>query len=159
MTKTCTILIGPPAAGKSTWCYNHNGYGHIISSDDVIEEVAEAFNLTYSECFSTLVDFANMIFWKRLSHISNLGEDFIVDRTNMSIQSRKKIIDIVKQHGYAVNAVVFPAPEKTEWNRRLASRPGKTIPDYVITNMMKSFQFPSLEEGFNSIDVYEPEYS
>jgi hypothetical protein len=48
-------------------------------------------------------------------------------------------------------AVVFPAPSRIELKSRLASRPGKEIPDVVIEGMLVSFETPTEEEGFNEI--------
>jgi predicted kinase len=48
-------------------------------------------------------------------------------------------------------AVVFETPSRLELKRRLASRPGKEIPDAVIEGMLASFEMPSEEEGFKEI--------
>ena len=52
---------------------------------------------------------------------------------------------------YQVVAVVFPTPDTKELVRRLNNRPGKTIPDEVIQNMIKSYEEPTEAEGFDKI--------
>ena len=48
-------------------------------------------------------------------------------------------------------AVVFKTPEPAELARRLASRPGKTIPDHVMLSMLQNYKDPTEEEGFQEI--------
>jgi gluconate kinase len=48
-------------------------------------------------------------------------------------------------------AVVFRTPEPEEHSRRLASRPGKVIPDHVLQSMVSTFEIPTEEEGFDEI--------
>ena len=63
-----------------------------------------------------------------------------------------------RPYGYRFDAVVFPNPDPAEWERRLNSRPGKTIPDNIIRNMVASFRMPTPEEGFVNIHIEEPDY-
>lgn len=149
--------MGPPAAGKSTWIYKnmlmHNNF--VASSDQIIEEIANDYDLSYNECFKNLIGFADQVFWHNLKLANFDGENVIIDRTNMSVKSRKRYFELFKD--YEFHAVVFPAPEKKEWDRRLNSRPGKNIPEEVIAGMLKSFEMPTIEEGFSSITIIEPE--
>jgi gluconate kinase len=46
---------------------------------------------------------------------------------------------------------VFKTPAWPELKRRLASRPGKTIPRKVVKSMIHNFEQPSEEEGFTEI--------
>jgi gluconate kinase len=48
-------------------------------------------------------------------------------------------------------AVVFKTPEPEELARRLASRPGKNIPDHVMRSMIDNFEMPDTEEGFTQV--------
>jgi tRNA uridine 5-carbamoylmethylation protein Kti12 len=52
---------------------------------------------------------------------------------------------------YSAIAVVFATPEPDELARRLASRPGKTIPPEVIERMIENWEEPTLDEGFKEI--------
>jgi len=51
---------------------------------------------------------------------------------------------------YAI-AVVFRTPDAEELQRRLDSRPGKTIPPEVIADMIDNFEMPTEQEGFKEI--------
>ena len=156
MTKICTILVGAPCSGKSTWVDNlpwiENTY--VASTDSIIEDIAHEYGMTYDEGFKELVGFADKVMWNDLKMTAEDGDPIIIDRTNMSRKSRRKFIDFLAKYGYTFNAVVFDVPEdRSEWNRRLNSRPGKTIPENVIQSMLASFQFPTHDEGFREITV------
>lgn len=162
MTKDIYILVGPPAAGKTTWIQKEfQGEIFTVSSDDIIQEIADEEDSTYDEVFAKYAKVAEKMMWEDFDHL--VGGDYtpiIVDRTNMSVKSRRKFFERLrnfhKGHGYKLHAVVFPKPEDAEYERRLNSRPGKTIPENVIKSMIQSFQMPTLEEGFTTITVIEP---
>jgi gluconate kinase len=48
-------------------------------------------------------------------------------------------------------AIVFKTPDTEELARRLASRPGKNIPDHVMRSMIENFDMPTEDEGFTEI--------
>jgi predicted kinase len=146
----CTILIGAPATGKSTWCDTVRT-SVILSSDAVIEDIAEQYGFTYDQVFSDLIRFAETVFWRKLYNWAEQGVDLVIDRTNMSVKSRKKIIDLLKPHGYQFEAVVFPVPGAQEWRRRLDNRKGKTIPEHVLHSIAGSYVEPTDAEGFSKI--------
>ena len=161
MSKDIYILVGPPAAGKTTWIQKEfQGEIFTVSSDDIIQEIADETDSTYDEVFQKYAKVADKMMWEDFDHL--VGGDYapiIVDRTNMSVKSRRRFFERLKNfhkgHGYTLHAVVFPKPEDVEHQRRLNSRPGKTIPANVITSMLQSFQMPSLEEGFASVRIIE----
>lgn len=158
MTKICTILVGPPASGKSTWVYEATKSADktfILSTDDTIDEIVKLYGLTYNDGFKNLIGFAEQVMWNDLRTFANHGYHLYVDRTNMSVAARKKFIDALKPYGYVFEAVVFPKPEDEDYEVRLNSRPGKTIPEAVINGMLASFQMPTEDEGFESVTVIE----
>jgi predicted kinase len=82
--------------------------------------------------------------------------NFHIDRTNLTVKSRRKFIEKLKPHGYQFEAVVFPMPgteklSQEEWNHRLDSRPGKTIPGYILSSMIEHYEVPTEAEGFDKI--------
>ena len=156
----CIILVGVPASGKSSW--HRCGYGEypmpVASTDKIIEEVAANYGMTYDEGFKGLIQFAEIIMWRQITSCLMGGRNFIIDRTNLSVKSRKKFIDKLKLHKYEIECVVFPMPgtEKLpteEWNRRLGSRPGKTIPQEALDRMIDSYEIPLMSEGFDKITM------
>lgn len=50
------ILVGPPSVGKSTWIKNYPEFEdetpYVINRDDIVEEVANSYGLTYDDMFA-----------------------------------------------------------------------------------------------------------
>jgi len=114
--------------------------------------------MTYDEGFKGLIQFAEIIMWRQITSCLMGGRNFIIDRTNLTVKSRAKFIQKLKLHNYEIEAVVFPevgseALSKEEWKRRLDSRPGKTIPQEVLDQMVDSYEIPLMSEGFSKITV------
>ena len=156
----CTILVGVPASGKTTWHRNKflEWPPTVASTDKIIEEVSASYGMTYDEGFKGLIQFAEIIMWRQITTCLMRGGDFIIDRTNLTAKSRKKFIDKLKLHRYNIECVVFPLPgtEKLpseEWNRRLDSRRGKTIPEHILTSMIEHYEPPTESEGFSKITI------
>jgi gluconate kinase len=80
------------------------------------------------------------------------GLDLIWDQTSTSVSSRKKKFNTLPNYEHI--AVVFPIPEPDELARRLASRPGKNIPEHVMRSMIDGFEMPTLDEGF--VEIIHP---
>lgn len=161
MSKDIYILVGPPAAGKTTWIQKEfQGEVFTVSTDDIIQEIADEEDTTYDETFAKYMKVAEKMMWEDFdNYVAGDYSPIIVDRTNMSVKSRRKFFERLrnfhKGHGYKLHAVVFPKPEDAEHARRLNSRPGKTIPWEVINGMLASFQMPTEAEGFESVTIIE----
>lgn len=150
---TLYMLIGIPGSGKSTWVDNA-GFDVedtvIISTDKFIETDAVLQGKTYSEVFDGSI--------KRATQMMNLALDMAVkdrmnivwDQTNLTKKSRAGKLSKIPNTYHKV-AVVFATPNDDELNRRLAGRPGKTIPSNIILAMKSQLQIPSEEEGFEDI--------
>lgn len=147
----CTILVGVPGSGKSTWFEkNKTATTAPVSTDNVIEFLGSLYGFTYNEIFSETIRFADMVMVKRMLWNAEQGNDLVIDRTNMGKRHRKQFIDKLKKYGYEFECVVFPTPDSKEWERRL-NRPGKTIPQEAIDRMVASYEEPTEEEGFTKI--------
>jgi len=143
------MLIGVPAAGKSTWRAQHAGIT-VISSDDILDQTAAARGSTYNEIFKENIKFATQLAEERARAAFAAVEDVIWDQTNLTKKSRKSKLALVPKN-YTKIAVFFPTPEWDEHQRRLDSRPGKSIPWNVLNGMIRSLEEPSYDEGFDEI--------
>ena len=163
----CTMLVGVPASGKSTW--HHIKYGdydkndYIASTDMIIQDIASNYGMTYNEGFKELISFAEKVMWRQITSYLMRGSDFIIDRTNLTAKARKKFIDKLKLHRYEIECVVFPevgskALSHEEWKRRLNSRHGKSIPQEALDRMVNSYEIPLMSEGFSNIIFIENNY-
>lgn len=151
----CYQLIGVPGAGKSTWIKNQEWAKDIpvVSTDRFVDEYAEKMGKTYNEVFTEYMPIAVKLMANQVLICKANNKDIIWDQTSVSIASRKKKFNMLPDYEHI--AVVFKTPEKEELAKRLASRPGKSIPDHVMRSMISNFDVPSLDEGFKEIWVIE----
>ncbi len=150
---TLYMLIGVPAAGKSTWLKNNKSPdGVIVSSDDHIERLAAEKGQTYTQAFRDVAGKANTLMMKDLKDAVAAGADIYWDQTNTGKKARAKKLKQVPDT-YRKVAVFFPTPNDDEHEKRLASRAGKIIPPHVMQSMKDNLQVPSKDEGFDSIVV------
>lgn len=147
----CYQLIGVPASGKTTWYQNQDwaiSYAY-ISTDKWVEIFAKEIGSTYSKVFTDFMPTAVECMAKEVINARAMGRDIIWDQTSTTVKSRAKKFAMLPDYDHI--AVVFKTPEHNELNTRLMSRPGKDIPEHVITSMISNFKMPSLDEGFKEI--------
>jgi predicted kinase len=145
------VLVGVPASGKTTWFRNQEWKDncYYVSTDRHVEAYAEAHGRTYSEVFTDYMPTAveNMV--EEVIRARDAGIDIVWDQTSTTVASRRKKFDMLPDY-YKI-AVVFETPPRMELKQRLASRPGKEIPDVVVEGMLASFEMPTEQEGFDEI--------
>lgn len=147
---TVWMLIGVPAAGKSTWIKNNPKPGVIVSTDDKIAAYAEHCNKTYDEVFRSYIKHATTLMELDVKKAIADDADIVWDQTNTTRKSRAGKLLKIPSH-YRKVAVFFPTPEKEELARRLASRAGKTIPSNIVYSMISMLEPPDLNEGWDQI--------
>lgn len=148
---TMYMLIGVPASGKSTWVEQNKGDALVISSDNLIEEYAAENGKTYNEVFKGQIKIANKIVMEHAEAAFAADQDVIWDQTNLTKKSRKGKLAMVPEH-YRKTAVFFATPLEEEWQRRLNSRPGKSIPAYILDSMVEMLEMPEQDEGWHIIE-------
>lgn len=145
------MLIGVPGSGKSTWLkYMGLDRETVLSTDDKIEAAAAAQGKTYNDVFKAEIAAAEKQMYKDAAEAFAADRTVIWDQTNITAKTRKKKLAIVPEH-YDVVAVYFATPDDTELNRRLANRPGKTIPANIVMGMKSQLEEPTHDEGFVEI--------
>ena len=147
----CYQLIGVPGAGKSTWIKNQDWAKDIpvVSTDNFVEAYAKEQGKTYNEVFKDYMPIAVKLMANQALICQANGLDVIWDQTSTSVVSRKRKFNTLPKYEHI--AVVFKTPEPVELARRLASRPGKNIPDHVMRSMIDGFEMPTEDEGFKEI--------
>jgi predicted kinase len=151
MKNKCYQLVGVPGAGKSTWIKNQKwaeGWP-VISTDQFVENHAQLQGKTYNEVFKDYMPIAVRLMANQALICQANNKDVIWDQTSTTVKSRKKKFDLLPNYEHI--AVVFATPEPEELAKRLASRPGKNIPDYVMKSMIENFEMPTVDEGFTAI--------
>jgi predicted kinase len=148
------ILIGPPMVGKSTFIKNYfSEITHtVISRDQIVMDVAqtEDYNWAFNNVDQKLVD---SVLHDRLTSAAELGENVIIDMTNLSSKRRKYNLKFFGDDYYKVG-VIFTIPEWEELERRNKVRTeieNKTIPMHVVKNMISSYQPIREDEPFDKI--------
>lgn len=147
----CYQLIGVPGAGKSTWIKNQDWAVDIpvVSTDNFVEAYAKEQGKTYNEVFKDYMPIAVRLMANQALICQANDSDVIWDQTSTSVVSRKRKFNTLPKYEHI--AVVFKTPETEELARRLASRPGKRIPDNVMRSMIDGFEMPTEDEGFTEI--------
>ena len=165
---TLYMLVGLPGTGKSTWTnrfkrkhiseLNEQSFKtntpfqynlSVISTDDIIQLIADQHRLTYNQIFDNLTySFAEKLSHKLARFAFERNDVVIWDQTNLSYKSRGKKLEMVPKT-YKKTAVSFGIP--VDWKERLESRQGKVIPSDVLNGMMRGYDPPMLSEGFDDI--------
>src|SRR6185503_2613992 len=87
------IVIGLPGVGKTFIQQSYFQRATRISSDDFIEKYAAEQGKTYDEVFKSYVKTANNLFFETLNkEVADNNPLLYIDRTNMSVNARNKII-------------------------------------------------------------------
>jgi predicted kinase len=147
----CYQLIGVPGAGKSTWVKNQEWAKDCayISTDHHVDRQAVIEGKTYNDVFQDFMPFAVKLMAADVVKAREAGRDIIWDQTSTTIASRARKFNMLPDYDHI--AVVFRTPESEELARRLASRPGKNIPEHVMRSMIVGWDEPELDEGFKEI--------
>lgn len=145
------VLVGVPGSGKSTWASNQEWAKDCVyvSTDVIVEKFAAEQNKTYSEVFEKFMPDAVDLMVDQVLLAKLQNKDIIWDQTSTTVLSRKKKFRMLPKYKHI--AVVFKTPPENELMKRLASRPGKTIPWTVVSDMIKNFEMPTIEEGYDEI--------
>lgn len=145
---TVYITIGLPASGKS---YYYGEMLHekllLISSNNIRELVYGDINdqSHNSEVF-------NLMFNRTVAALKN-DYDVYYDATNISRRRRMGFIKSIRQSvkGVKVVGLIFAIPYTEVFSRN--KKRDRQVPKDVITRMLKSFEVPSYEEGFDGLKV------
>lgn len=160
-----TMLIGLPNSGKSTLrekLLAKNPNTIVLSRDDLLEVFYKdkvGTSETYNEMYRYIHDDKvilkefEALFESKIQEASRKDEDVIIDMTMLSLSSRRKMI--LKFPNHKKEAIVVMTDNNTLFTRNIERYKAtkKFINTVVITNMMTSFTYPILEEGFEKINL------
>lgn len=149
-----TMLIGLPGSGKSCYAASfRNEDTTILSSDDIRQVLlgSEEAQWNNSLVFNTMNDAA----------IANLkeGRNVVYDATNLSSKRRMALLDRidreVKNQIVLREALLFTTSYKVCLKRRTKTCLRK-VPREAMERMLKSFEAPYYEEGWDKIVLCNP---
>jgi len=143
------MLIGVPGSGKSTFVEAQDHNFVYVSSDYFVEKFAQKMGKSYDEVFKEVAPRAMRLMNRRVQVARRNKHDVIWDQTNVRAKSRAKKLAMLPE--YRKVAMYFETPPADILTERLANRPGKKIPDFVMRTMKESLELPTLDEGFDQI--------
>lgn len=143
------MLVGIPGSGKSTYAKRisvNKNYIH-LSSDGIRAELYgdEATQGNPSVVFD--------IMHKRTLEALADGNNVIYDATNVTRRDRASIMSKIPKYVETECHIVW-APIETCIERD--SKRERTVGKEVIDRMLKRFQAPYYDEGFDSIEIFRP---
>lgn len=149
---TLKVIVGVPGSGKTTYCrdyieYSNNGRTVHISSDEIRKEILHDENdqTNNSKVFEVMQE--------RTLDALEKGYDILYDATNITRKDRLSLLS--KCPSYVIKeAVVCWAPIEMCIERD--SSRDRTVGKDVIDRMLKRFQVPYFDEGFDRIYVERP---
>lgn len=126
------VLVGLPASGK-TWYYHCYLPGYVnISLDDLKTRERETRQI--EACIA-----------QRTS--------FVIDNTNVTVEERSGYIKCARKHGIPIRAVYIKSSIE-ECLRANAFRE-KNVPNVAIFTKAKALQVPTVDEGFDEVEIVE----
>ena len=146
-----TMLIGLPGSGKSCYARDYVATRHgtiIVSSDDIRQELWGDANDQQNPA-----QVFDEMFIRTVSAMKR-GTNVIYDATNLTAKTRKatltRLRQALNQDFVAVADVIVCSI--SECKRRQGERDRK-VPDEVIDRMVRQFQTPWYNEGWDTINV------
>ncbi|MEW6276686.1 MAG: AAA family ATPase [Bacillota bacterium] len=139
------ILIGPPAAGKSTW--RKQFHGEVICPDDIRRKL---FGVQYDPRVEPLVW---RLAYKRLARALAAGKEVCFDATNLTRARRRPLIKIGKEADATIEALVFLRDLGELLERDARRPPGKRVGEKVLKTKYAQLEMPTREEGFDQLTV------
>lgn len=149
-TPEVIFLVGIPTSGKSTFSGGSKYKDYVrVSSDDILQEIAKERKQSYNTIFKGNIRFAQIAMMKVLRKAVEENKSIIWDQTNLTKKQRREKLKHIPPH-YKRTAVYFIVDLKTALKRN-TERPGKVIPPEVLERMIKEYELPTLEEGFDEV--------
>jgi predicted kinase len=131
------ILVGLPAAGKTTFCQQHLAATHDHVSKDLFRtnrRPQRRQEILVAEALAS-------------------GRSVVVDNTNPSAAVRAPLIDIGRRHGAIITGVYFPTTAADALRRNRTREGPQRVPDVAIFTARKRLEPPTRAEGFDRLFV------
>lgn len=135
MPLECVILVGLPAAGKTSFYRERFAATHDHVSKDLMRHTRRRDQRQEQLIAASLAS----------------GRSVVVDNTNPSVSARAPLIAAARAHGADVTGYYFPV-EMADVLRRNRARQGRErVPDVALYAIRTRLQPPTPEEGFDRL--------
>lgn len=144
------VLVGASGSGKSTFARKHFKSTEVISSDFCRGLVADDEN--DQSASGDAFDVLHHIAGKRLA----AGRLTVVDATNVQSESRRRLIQLARQHDVLPIAIVLDVPEEVCLARNAARPDRADMPRHVVQRHRRELRrsLRGLErEGFRKVHI------
>lgn len=131
----CIILIGLPAAGKSTFYRDKFAKSHVHISKDLWPNAGDREGRQQKLLEETLA----------------LGKSVAIDNTNSTVAERARIIRTAIDHGARVVGYFFDVSTRAAVARNAARTGRSKVPNVAIFTTAKRLQPPKLAERFDEL--------
>lgn len=144
------MMVGLQGSGKSTLAKKiaEKENAVILSSDRIRNE------LYGDESIQTDPNKVFGLMHSRTKDALSKGQSVIYDATNVSVKSRRSIMQKISNFDIEKEAVVVARPY--EDCLKMNSQRERVVPEYAIERTYKSFQMPYYFEGFTKIRIEYP---
>jgi predicted kinase len=133
----CVLLIGLPAAGKTTFYRERFAGTHDHVSKDLLQRKRRPARVQEELIADAL---------------SN-GRSVVIDNTNASVLVRAPLITAAHTHGASVSGYYFPTDAADALRRNRARQGRERVPDVAIFAIRKQLEPPSYAEGFDRLFI------
>lgn len=138
------MMVGLPGCGKSTYSNKLAQQGFVVYSSDAIRN-----ELNMHENTQTAKVFE--IMHKRIKVAMQENKDIVYDATNLSRKRRMAYLESIKKYNYHKICYLFIVPLEVCMERNALRTGYARVPDHVYNNMLRAFQIPMIEEGWDEI--------
>lgn len=152
MAEFFMMMCGVPGSGKSTYARNMISPTLVVSTDYYIEQYAVLMGKTYSEVFKEFIGTATKRMNESVEKLIRDQQAFTWDQTNLTVKSRAKKLARIPNTWHKTIVWMDTSWDKIKERTEIRNKKGdKVISMEIIEGMMKTFQQPTLDEGWDTI--------
>ncbi len=138
------MMVGIPGCGKSYKSKELAARGYSVHSSDALRDELNMHE--GSQC-----TYIFELMHKNIKTDMDAGKNIVYDATNLSRKRRIAYLESIKKYNYKKICYLFITPVDV-CKERNANRTGYAcVPDYVYDRMLRSYEVPMLEEGWDEI--------
>ena len=149
---TCTMMIGVPGSGKSTWIKHHvPGNVKVLSLDAIFEDIARRMNTSFAEITDDpkLNFYGKMLIGTELDKLLENRTDFVWDQVNRNTAIREPMIKLLHEYGFRVEAIAFCPPVTKFQRKKVFERNRHEVTREHWESIVDEFELPAVWEGFS----------
>jgi predicted kinase len=149
MSQKLILMVGVPASGKST-------KGRQVAEDNDFAYVSRDFvrNMTDLGFSKKEHKVVKKVFMALIEAALLRGDSVVADATHLNLGSRAPLVELGKQYGAEIIAVVMNTSYETCILRNSQRNELEKVPVENMRGMAKALSTPTKAEGFSSVYFY-----